>query len=76
MQLEHQITNLTNARSLYMDRQAEAASRQMQLQMMSTPLTMQQANAIGHPELIRANSPARTLACYFVAGSRLRGGTD
>jgi hypothetical protein len=51
LQLEQQITSLSNARSLYMDRQAEAASRQMQLQMMSTPLTMDQARAIGHPEL-------------------------
>jgi len=51
LQLEQQITSLSNARSLYMDRQAEAASRQMQLQMMNTPLTMEQAHAIGHPEL-------------------------
>ena len=61
MQLEHQITNLTNARALYMDRQAEAASRQMQLQMMSTPLTMEQANAIGHPELSGQTVPPALL---------------
>ena len=51
LQLEQQITNLSNARSLYMDRQAEAASRQAQLQMMGTPLTPQLAQSIGHPEL-------------------------
>ena len=51
LQLEQQITSLTNARSLYMDRQAEAASRQAQLQMMGTPLTPQLAQSIGHPEL-------------------------
>jgi hypothetical protein len=51
LQLEQQITSLSNARSLYMDRQAEAASRQAQLQMMGTPLTPQLAQSIGHPEL-------------------------
>jgi len=50
-QLESQIGMLTNARSLYLDRQAEAASRAMQLQMMGTPLTPQLAQSIGHPEL-------------------------
>ena len=51
LQLEQQITNLSNARSLYMDRQAEAATRQAQLQMMGTPLSPQLAQSIGHPEL-------------------------
>jgi hypothetical protein len=59
--LEQQITSLSNARSLYMDRQAEAVSRQMQLQMMSTPLTMEQANAIGHPELSGQTVPPALL---------------
>jgi hypothetical protein len=61
LQLEQQITSLSNARSLYMDRQAEAASRQMQLQMMSTPLTMEQAHAIGHPELANQVVPPALL---------------
>jgi hypothetical protein len=61
LQLEQQITSLSNARSLYMDRQAEAASRQMQLQMMSTPLTMDQARAIGHPELANQVVPPALL---------------
>ena len=61
LQLEQQITSLSNARSLYMDRQAEAASRQMQLQMMSTPLTMEQAHAIGHPELVNQVVPPALL---------------
>jgi hypothetical protein len=51
LQLENQIGMLTNARSLYLDRQAEAASRQAQLQMMGTPLTPELAHSIGHPEL-------------------------
>ncbi len=51
LQLEQQITSLSNARSLYMDRQAEAATRQAQLQMMGTPLTPELAHSIGHPEL-------------------------
>ena len=51
LQLEQQITNLSNARSLYLDRQAEAATRQAQFQMMGTPLTPQLAQSIGHPEL-------------------------
>jgi hypothetical protein len=59
--LEQQITSLSNARSIYMDRQAEAVSRQMQLQMMSTPLTMEQANAIGHPELSGQTVPPALL---------------
>jgi hypothetical protein len=53
-QLETQITNLSNARSLYMDRQAEAASRQMQLQIMSQqmqPASPELASAIGTPQL-------------------------
>ena len=60
LQLQQQITSLSNARSLYMDRQAEAACpRQMQLQLMSTPLTMDQAHAIGHPELANQAAPRR-----------------
>jgi hypothetical protein len=51
LQLEQQITSLSNARSLYMDRQAEAASRQMQLQMMNTPASPELASAIGTPQL-------------------------
>ena len=51
LQLEQQITSLSNAGSLYMDRQSELASRQMQQQFMSTPLSPEVANAIGHPEL-------------------------
>jgi hypothetical protein len=51
LQLEQQITSLSNARSLYMDRQAEAASRQMQLQMMNTPASPELASAIGMPQL-------------------------
>jgi hypothetical protein len=51
LQLENQITSLSNARSLYMDRQSELASRQLQQQFMSTPLSPEVANAIGHPEL-------------------------
>jgi hypothetical protein len=61
LQLEQQITSLSQARSLYLDRQAEAASRQMQLQMMSTPLTMEQAHAIGHPELANQVVPPALL---------------
>jgi hypothetical protein len=49
LQLEQQITSLSNARSLYMDRQAEAASRQMQLEMMRQPLSPEVASAIGQP---------------------------
>ena len=51
LQLEQQITSLSNARSLYMDRQAEAASRQLQLQMMNTPASPELASAIGTPQL-------------------------
>ena len=51
LQLEQQITSLSNARSLYLDRQSELASRQMQQQFMNTPLSPEVANAIGHPEL-------------------------
>ena len=51
LHLETQITALSNARSLYMDRQAEAASRQMQLQMMNTPASPELASAIGTPQL-------------------------
>jgi hypothetical protein len=40
-----------------MDRQAEAASRQAQLQMMGTPLTPQLAQSIGHPELAGQTVP-------------------
>jgi hypothetical protein len=50
-QLENQIGMLTNARSLYLDRQAEAASRQMQQQMMNTPASPELASAIGTPQL-------------------------
>jgi hypothetical protein len=50
-QLENQIGMLTNARSLYFDRQAEAASRQMQLQMMNQPASPELASAIGTPQL-------------------------
>ncbi len=49
--LENQMALLGNARALYLDRQAEAASRQLQVQMSQTPLTPQLASAIGHPEL-------------------------
>ena len=51
LQLEQQITSLSNARSLYLDRQSELASRQMQQQFMNTPLSPEVASAIGHPEL-------------------------
>jgi hypothetical protein len=51
LQLEQQITSLSNARALYLDRQSELASRQMQQQFMNTPLSPEVANAIGHPEL-------------------------